>query len=221
MRSVSDIGALVPRIVFSVVLIGAACWIALSGTRFVRFHYLHNEIAAAEAVDPAAQPSPEDVAALRERLAGWRYTPGLGYVARIAYRDVGNMFIQPPLVAMAEAADVLAIDPVNGEAWMDLAQASRRDRNSGPLAMAAWQMSALATPREYPIMLRRIAFLMGMWKTAGAEQKRQFFFEADFLTNTLGPDFRAEWRRMLSYLPDDQRDTLEAEFRIYNPGYRR
>jgi len=221
MSTVLDVGAQIKRAAFSIVLVVMACWLVYSGTQFVGFDYLHRDFTAELAAAKAGERSEDDLTAARERLGRWLKTPGVSYLARTDYRDAGTVVIQPPVTAMQDAAAVLKVDPVNGQAWVDLAKAARREPNSRPLALAAWQMSALAAPREYPIMLQRIAFLMGVWRTAGPEQKREFFFETDFLTKEWVPTFRDDWRSMLSYLPDDQKDALEDDMRAFNPKYRR
>jgi len=221
MSTVLDMGVQIKRAAFSIVLVVMACWLVYSGTQFVRFDYFHRDFTAELAAARTGERSEDDMLAVRERLTAWQNTPGVSYLARTDYRDAGTIIVQPPITSMQEAAAVLKVDPVNGQAWVDLAKAARREPNSRPLALAAWQMSAIAAPREYPIMLGRIAFLMGIWRTAGPEQKREFFFETDLLRAEWGAPFRADWRRMLAYLPDEQKEALEDEMRAHNPDYKR
>lgn len=219
MGSVGMTGVFARRAAFSLVLILAGGWTAYKGVEFVRFDRLDRAVDAALAGDLSKTPRGE-FKALRESVTGWRDTPGVRYLARTDYQLTGQAMMLPASIAMLDAADVLKVDPVNGRAWLDVAQAGWADPIMQPVALAAWEMSALAAPREFNEMRRRLSFLMPIWSSATDEQKRRFFFEADFMLSTRALYFRSEWRRMLSSIPVGDRDRLESEFRVYNPSYR-
>lgn len=220
MASLGPAGLFARRAVFSLVLVLGGGWIAYKGVELVRFDQLDRAVKQALADGLSKTPQAE-FKALREQVAGWRDTPGLRSLARTDYQLTGQAMMLPASITMLDAAEVLKVDPANGRAWMDVAQAAWASPGMQTISLAAWEMSSIAAPREYPELRSRMAFLMAIWPSATQEQKQRFFFEASFMMRLRRAYFRADWGQMLAGIPQSDRDAIETEFRAYYPLYRR
>ena len=205
---------------FSVLIVLVAVWIVYKGVELTWFDRLHGTIASAVSVNNAKQPLQAELAALQASADAWRDTDGVRFLARADYQALAKALYQSPNAFIANAIEILQVDPVNADRWMDIAEASWSDPNARAVSFAAWQTSSIVAPRELNALQRRIVFLLAVWPEASEAQRRRMFFEVDSL---LGKSnlMRRQWRLMMSSLSEERRREVEDAFRTYNPAYRR
>lgn len=204
--------------IFSAVLIVTAGWGLFKGVEFVRFHSIQRTVNSAMASEFSKLPPQSELVSMLESVSSWRDTLGVRAMASSSEHALGLALSQPRAQLMADAAATLRVDPVNADAWLDVAEASWSDPNARALSFAAWDMSAIVAPREWWAIQRRAAFLLAVWPEAPDAQRRQLFFEIDALISN-ARHFRREWLKMLAGVSVERRQEIEMAFRAYNPSY--
>jgi hypothetical protein len=201
-------------IALSLVLLCAGAGLILEGLRLLPFFSLHAQASAVLADKYWSGAIHSQLAPLRAQVAEWRDVAGVRSLARPLYMRLGQASGVPAATALSDAADVIRIDPVSGEAWSNFATASLAVSRVD-LALAAWQMSSVVAPREDRDILWRLSFLAGLWREASDEQKQRFFYEVQMVAFTRGASsrFRTVWRNILRALPVDVREEIDGKVR--------
>jgi len=207
-------------IALSVILLGAAGGLIFQGVQLLRYSRISTAASELLAEEYWRRPLFPQLAPLREQAGEWRDAPGVRSGARALYFRLGQASGVPAPTLLAEAADVIRIDPVSGEAWANFATASLA-ASRVDLALAAWDVSSVLAPREDRDMLWRLSFLAGLWSAASEAQKQRFFFDIQLLSTRGGATrFGNVWPGILRSLPREVAREIEGGRRaLPRPGW--
>jgi len=198
----------------ALVLLCAGAGLTFEGARLLGFFSLYGQVSAVLADKYWSAANFPKLAPLRAQLAEWRDVAGVRNFARPLYMRLGRASGVPAATTLSEAADVIRIDPVSGDAWSNFATASLAASRLD-LALAAWQMSSVVAPREDRDILWRLSFLAGVWRDASDEQKQRFFYELQMVGLTPGAAtrFRKVWPGVMGSVPADVRKEIDEKAR--------
>ncbi|MBS9475735.1 hypothetical protein [Ancylobacter radicis] len=197
----------------SALLVVLSALLVYQGIQLWRFNALEQQATATLEGEYWRAETIQPLVDLRDSLTGWQDTAGMRSRARQLGSRLGQAMGQSPSATQRDAAAVLAVDPVNASAWMDLAIASWAASDRA-LAYEAWKMSSLVAPREMGHVTRRMAFLLALWPQAPDELKQQFFFQLNLMFGA-SRYFGTPWRKLMAKVPADIRKQVDAEWRAY------
>jgi hypothetical protein len=202
------------RIAGSLALIVAASLLAFGGVRLWRFQSLDDRVMTSLSGDYLEAETLQPLIALQAEVAEWTNTVGVRNRARELYLRLGQAMAAPPDRTQLNAANVLAVEPVNSAVWLDLATSSWLLR-SPDLAIAAWNMSYVTGPREFDLVHWRVAFMLNLWPELPDNAKRMMFSQLQIVLGDSTRHFGPFWRRLLATLSPETRAQIEREWKAY------
>lgn len=202
------------RIAGSLALIAAASLLAFGGVRLWRFQSLDDRVMMSLAGDYLKAETLQPLIALQAEVGEWTNTVGVRNRARELYLRLGQAMADPPGRTQVNAANVLAVDPVNSAVWLDLATSSWLLR-SPDLAIAAWNMSYVTGPREFDLVHWRVAFMLNLWPELPDNAKSMMFSQLQIMLGDSSRHFGPFWIRLLATLNPDVRARVERDWKAY------